>query len=83
MRKAKQALFWTPKLEGYSFHCNKATILYLTSEYYSWSVLSAKLYFFEIEPVYQKLLSFKYIMMKTLNSDFLEWKTTLVFEFWL
>ena len=35
-------------LQGYSFHGNKATILYLTEEYYSLSVLSEKLYFLEI-----------------------------------
>ena len=32
-----------------------ATILYLTSEYYSSSVLSEKFYFLEIGPVHQKL----------------------------
>ena len=42
--KAKQILFWTSNLEGYSFHSNKATTLYLTtnSECYPLSLLSAK-----------------------------------------
>ena len=29
MIKGKQALFWSSNLEGYGFHDNKATILYL------------------------------------------------------
>ena len=58
-------------LQGYSFHGNKATILYLTEEYYSLSVLSEKLYFLENSPVHQKLWSFKCRLLKTLNSNFL------------
>ena len=30
MSKAKQAFFWSSNLEGYGFHDNKATILFLT-----------------------------------------------------
>ena len=45
MIKAKQVFFWTSNLKGHGFHGDEATILYLTSEYYSLSVLSAKLYF--------------------------------------
>ena len=59
MFKAKQAFFWTCNLRGYGFHGNKATMLFLISESYSLSVLSAKLYFLEIDPVRQKLWSFK------------------------
>ena len=58
MIKAKQVFFWTSNLKGHSFHGDKATILCLTSEYYSLSVLSEKLYFHEIGPVHQKLWSF-------------------------
>ena len=55
MVKAKQVFFWTSYLKGHSFHGDKATILKLTSEYYSFSVLSAKLYFLEIGPLQPKL----------------------------
>ena len=41
-------------------------------EYNSLSALSAKLYFFEISQVHQKLWLFKCTMLKTLNSNFLE-----------
>ena len=58
---------------GLSFHGKKATFLYLTSEYYSLSVLSANLYFLEIDPKHQKLWLFKCAMLKTLNLNFLEW----------
>ena len=51
---------------------DKATILYLTLKYYSLSVLSEKLYFLEIGPVNQKLWPFKCMMLKTLNSNFLD-----------
>ena len=72
MIKAKKVFFWTSNLKGPSFHGNKATIFYLTSEYYSLSVLSAKLYFLEIGLVRQKLWPFKCMMLKTLNSNFLD-----------
>ena len=55
MIKAKQVFFWTSDLKGHGFHGDKATIFYLTSEHYSLSVLSAKLYFLGISPVHQKL----------------------------
>ena len=55
-------------LKGYSFHGNKATIMYLTSKYYSLSVLSEKLNSLEIGPVLQNLWPFKCMMLKTLNS---------------
>ena len=48
MIKAKQAFFRTSNLECYSFHCNKATILYFTLEYFSLSVLSVKLFFLNL-----------------------------------
>ena len=79
MIKAKQIFFWTCKLKGHGFHGDKATIFYLTSEYYSLSVLSAKFYFLEIGPVHHKLWPFKYMTMKTLNSNFLDWEDTLSF----
>ena len=60
-------------VNGYGFHGNKSTVLYLIVRYYSLSVLSAKLYFLEIDPVHQKLWSFKCTMLKTLNSNFIEW----------
>ena len=72
MIKAKRAFLFTCSSRGYGVHGNKATILYLISEYYSLSVLSAKLYFVEIDPVHQKLWSFKCTMLKTLNSNFLK-----------
>ena len=59
-------------LKGHGFHGDKATIFYLTSKYYSLSPLSAKLYFLEIGPVYQKLWPFKCMILKTLNSNFLD-----------
>ena len=43
--KVKQVFFSTSNSKGYGFHDDKATNFYLTSEYYSLSVLSAKLYF--------------------------------------
>ena len=45
---------------------------YLASKYYSLAVLSEKLYFVEIGPSYQKLWSFECIMLKTLNSIFVD-----------
>ena len=69
MIKAKQTFFCAPNLEGYSFHSNKAAILYWTSEYYSLSVLLAKLFFLN-RSMDQKLWSFKCTMLKTLNSNF-------------
>ena len=38
----------------------------------SLSVLSGKLYFLEIDPVHQKLWPFECMMLKTLNSNFLD-----------
>ena len=77
MIKAKQIFFWTSNLKGHGFHGDKPTIFYLTSEYYSLSVLSAKLYFLEIDPVNQKVWPFKCMMLKTLNSNFLDLEDTL------
>ena len=77
MIKAKQVFFLTYNLKGHGFHGEKTTIFYLTSEYYSLSVLSEKPYFLEIGPVHQKVWLFKCIMLKTLNSNFLEWEDTL------
>ena len=42
MIKAKQVFFWTSNLKGHGFHGDKATILYLTSKYYSLSVFCLK-----------------------------------------
>ena len=47
-------------------------MLYLTLKYYSLPVLSEKFYVFKIGPVNQKLCSFKCMMLKTLNSNFLD-----------
>ena len=58
MIKSKQVFFWTSNLKGRSIHGNKATVLCLTSKYYSMSVLSEKLYFLEIGLMLQKLWSF-------------------------
>ena len=82
MIKSKQVFFWTSNLKGYCFHGDKATILYLTLKYYSLSVLSEKLYFLEIGPVNQKLWPFKCMMLKTLNSNFLDWEDILSFYWW-
>ena len=71
MIKAKQVFFLTSNLKGYCFHGEKATILYLTLQYYSLSVLSEKL-FLEIGLVNQKLWPFKCMMLKTLNSNLRE-----------
>ena len=76
MIKAKQVFFWTSNLKGHAFHGDKATILYLTLKYYLLSVLSEKRYFLEIGPVNQKLWPFKCMMLKTLNSNFLDWEDT-------
>ena len=72
MIRAKKIFFCASNLTGDGFHGDKATILYLTSEYYSLSVLLAKPYFIEIGPVHQILWPFKCMMMKTLNSNFLD-----------
>ena len=55
----------------------KLPFLCLTSEYYSLSALSAKLYFLEIGPVHQKLWPFKCMMLKMLNSNVLDREDTL------
>ena len=72
MIKAKQVFFRTFNLKGHGFHGDKATILCLAQKYYSLSVLSEKLYFLEIGPVNEKLWPFKYMMLKTLNSNFVD-----------
>ena len=54
MIKAEQVFYWTSNLKGHGFHGNRVTIWYLTSKYYSLSVLSEKPYFLEIGPVHQK-----------------------------
>ena len=77
MIKAKQVFFSTSNSNCHGFDCEKAAIFYLTSEYYSLSVLSTKLYFLEIGPVQQKLWLFRCIMLKTLNSNFLDREHTL------
>ena len=82
MTKTKQVFFWTSNLKGHGFHGDKATILYLTLKYYSLSVLSSKLDFLEIGPVNQKLWPFKCMMLKTSNSNFLDWEDTLIFGFY-
>ena len=55
----------------------KLPFFYLTSKYYSLSVTFAKPYFIEIGPVHQKLWPFKCMMLKTLNSNFLDREDTL------
>ena len=72
MIKAKQVFFLTTNLKGHGFHGDKAAMFCLASEYYSLSVLSAKLYFLEIGPVRQPLWPFKCIKLKILNSNFLD-----------
>ena len=74
MIKDKNVFFWTSNLKGHGFHGDKAISFYLTLKYYSLSVLSGKLYFLEIGPVHQMLWSFKCMMLKTLNSNFLDWE---------
>ena len=72
MIKAKQVFFSTSNLKGHDFNGDKATILYLIYKYHSLSVLSEKHYFLEIFPVNQKLWPFKCMVLKTLNSNFLD-----------
>ena len=50
----------------------------MTSEYYSLSVLSAKLHFPEIGQVHRKLWSSEFSMLKSLNSNLLEFEATLI-----
>ena len=78
MIKAKQVFFWTSNLKGHGFYGDKATILYLTLKCSSLNVLSEKLYFLEISPVNKKLWVFKCMMLKTFNSNFLNWEDTLI-----
>ena len=54
MIKAKQVFSQSSNLKGHGFHGDKATILSLTSKYYSLSVLFEKLYVLEIGPVHQR-----------------------------
>ena len=67
--------FFVSAPKGHAFHGDKATIFYLTSEYYSLYVLSAKLYFLEIGSVHQKLMydaenvEFKSIVGNYVDSD--------------
>ena len=53
-------------------------MLYLTLKHYSLSALSKKLYFLEIGPVNQTLWPFKCMILKTLNSNFLDLEDTLI-----
>ena len=75
MIKAKQAFFGTCNSRGYGFHADKAAIFYKISGYYSLSVLFAKLYFLEINPVHQKLWSVKCTMLKLCIQTFSSEKT--------
>ena len=73
MIKAKRIFFWTSNLKGHGFNGDKAHI-YLISKYYPLPVLSEKLYFlgyghFNIQS-----------MLKTLNSNFLDWEDTLKWQ---
>ena len=77
MIKAKLSFFWTLNSEGHGSHGNKGIILFLDSVNVPMSVISTKLYFVEISWVHQKLYIFKCTMLKTLNSDFLDWEDTL------
>ena len=77
MIKGRQVFFLTSNLNCHGFHGDKATIFYLTSEYYSLPLLPVKLYFIEIGPVHQKLWPFKCMMLKTMNSNFLDSEDTL------
>ena len=63
----------------YGFHANKATILLfnLSTLCIVCDILKILPYFLEIDPVHQKYCSFKYTMLKTLNSNFLECEGTL------
>ena len=78
MIKAKLSFFWTSNSESRGFHGNKDTILYLGSVHFPMSVISTKLYFVEIGWIRQKLYIFKCTMLKTPNSDFLDWEDTLI-----
>ena len=77
MIKAKLSFFWTSNSEGHGSHGNKSAILILGSVNFPMSVISTKLYFVKIGWVHQKLYIFKCTMLKTLNSDFLDWEDTL------
>ena len=77
MIKVKLSFFWTSNSEGHSFHGNKGTILFWSSVNFPISVLSTKLYSAEIGWVHKKLSIFKWTVLKTLNSDFLDWEDTL------
>ena len=72
MIKATLSFFFTSNSEGHGSHGNKGTILFFGSVNVPMSVISTKLYFVEISRVRQKLWIFKYTMLKTLNSDFLD-----------
>ena len=78
MIKAKVSIFWTLNSESHASHDNKDIILFLGSVTFPMSVISTKLYFVEIGWVRQKLYIFKCTMLKTLNSDFLDWEDTLI-----
>ena len=78
MIKAKLSFFWTSNSEGHASHGNKGTILILSSLNVLMSVISTKLYFTEISWVPQKLQTFKCTMLKTLNSDFLDWEDAII-----
>ena len=75
--KAKPSFFWTSNSEGHGSHGNKFTSLFLGSVNFPMSVISTNNYFVEIGWVHQKLYIFKCTMLKTLNSDFLDWEGTL------
>ena len=81
MIKAKLSFFWTSNSSGHGFHGNKGTILFSSSVNFPISFISTKLYFVEIGWVHKKLSIFKCTMMKTLNSDFLDWEDTLSCRF--
>ena len=78
MIKAKLSFFWTLNSEGYSSHGNNGTMLFLGQVNCPMSVISTELYFVEIGWVRQQLQIFKCTMLKTLNSDFLDWEDTLI-----
>ena len=70
MIKAKEIFFSASNLNDHGFDGEKVAIFYLTSEYYSLRVLSAKLYFLEIGTVQQKLWLFTCINYNAENVKF-------------
>ena len=77
MIKAEQVFFWTFNLKGKGFHGDKATILYLTSEFLFIIFTVCKTLFSWNRSSTSKVMAIYMYDAENVNSNFLDWEDTL------